>query len=660
VSGGSLNLFTLFHLNLAYSSIEEDQRAEVVEKCYWPILRLAEEAGFPCAVEATGYTLECIEAIDPAWIAALRRLCGEGRCELVGSGYAQIIGPLVPAQVNRANQALGQMTYRRLLGFHPALALVGEQAWSAGLVRHYLEAGYRALVMEYDNPSRHHREWEPEWRYLPQRARGSEAEEIPLLWNHSLLFQRFQRYVHGEMELAEYLEGLFFHAAAAPRVLPLYGNDAEVFDFRPGRYHAEAVLDAPEWPRIRALAACLAVDGRCDLLLPSQALELLSVPGAGNLLRLETAEEPIPVKKQGKYNILRWAVTGRDDLALNTECWRIASALGRWEGEKADLWRELCFLWGSDFRTHITQKRWENCLARLDRCGRAALGEGWSRPAASASPMPSSSAHSPSLPREKGSLLVETDAVRLRLNLRRGLAFESLVFPCLDDKMLVRTLPHGYFDDIAWGADFYSGHLVFEVPGRPKVTDLSPVVPEVEEDSGGITVRGTIETPMGRVRKRVRALRGRPRVELEFDLEWDQVPVGSLRLGHVTLDPESFDLAGLFFATHDGGEEEVFPLSGVPIDHGRHVSLLVSASHALGMTEGVVRLGDGRRRLRVSVDKEVSAAVAMVRFQKVDGRWFYRLSFSLREVDDTARPGAAGCVPLAFRMAIEAEEEGGA
>ena len=102
-----LRLYAVFHLNLAYSSIEEDQRPEVVRRCYWPLLRLAREFGLPLGIEATGYTLETIAAIDPSWVDELRRLTAEGPCEFIGSGYAQIIGPLVPAEVNAANLRLG-------------------------------------------------------------------------------------------------------------------------------------------------------------------------------------------------------------------------------------------------------------------------------------------------------------------------------------------------------------------------------------------------------------------------------------------------------------------------------------------------------------------------------------------------------------------------
>ena len=64
-----------------------------------------------------------------------------------------------------------------------------------------------------------------------------------------------------------------------------------------------------------------------EMVAPSDVLKMMNLPGAGNRLHLETAAHPVPVKKQDKYNLLRWAVTGRDDLGINTQCWRIFEAM---------------------------------------------------------------------------------------------------------------------------------------------------------------------------------------------------------------------------------------------------------------------------------------------------------------------------------------------
>src|SRR5258705_5520300 len=94
----ALHLFAVFHLNLAFSSIEESERGAVIERCYWPLLSLAATHG-PIGIEATGYTLEEIEKHDAAWIRRFRDLIAEGKAELVCFGYALLIGPLVPARV---------------------------------------------------------------------------------------------------------------------------------------------------------------------------------------------------------------------------------------------------------------------------------------------------------------------------------------------------------------------------------------------------------------------------------------------------------------------------------------------------------------------------------------------------------------------------------
>ena len=174
---GVLSGYVLFHLNLMFSSIAEEQRGDVIARCYTPLLDLAER-GIPLGIEATGLTLEIIQQLDPAWITRLRRLIASGQVEFVGSGYAQAIGPLLPAAAVEKNLALGLDTYRALLGVRPAIALVNEQAYSGGLVPLYRAAGYSAIVMDWDDCAAHHPEWNRHWRYHPQRAIGADGSAI--------------------------------------------------------------------------------------------------------------------------------------------------------------------------------------------------------------------------------------------------------------------------------------------------------------------------------------------------------------------------------------------------------------------------------------------------------------------------------------------------
>lgn len=635
---GHLKLYFIVHLNLAYSSIEEEQRPEVIEKCYWPLLRLARKHRLPFGIEATGYTLEVIAKIDTKWIEELRSLVTEGICEFVGSGYAQIIGPLVPAEVNGANLRIGNDVYEQLLGLQPRIALVNEQAYSAGLIQHYLDAGYKAIVMEWDNPFRFHPDWDPEWRYLPQVASGQHGEEIPLLWNKSIAFQKFQRYAHGDMELDEYIQYLASHTSDSPRVMSLYGNDVEVFDFRPGRYHTEAKLDGEnEWVRIEELFEKLKYDGRFNLILPSGVLEMLSESNAGNRLSLESPEQPTPVKKQGKYNVTRWAVTGRDDLGINTICYRICARLKGDPQASEEDWKELCYLWSSDFRTHITEKRWGNYLKRLQ-----IFSDKWEKGPSEKTITRSQSnkvkAGSPLIREEGRFLYIDTGSLSITLNCSRGLTIDKLHFKDAGPTPQVVTLPHGYFDDISMGADWYTGHLVHEGPGQPKVTDLNPTRIEVESAGDEIAVIGTVDTLLGPINKTVTLSLAEPAVSIKHALQWETLPMGTLRFGHITLNPEAFDRESLFFRTHSGGfDPEIFILGGHQVQQGTPVSFLVSAESGVGMTEGWLEAGDARTRLRIESNRSELAVIGLIAYREIDGKFFCRVSFSAGELDETRR-----------------------
>jgi hypothetical protein len=648
--------FTTFHLNLMYSCIEEEARPEVIRRCYWPLLNLSKDYGAPLGIEASGLTLQLIQALDPEWIAELRRLIAQGKVELIGSGYAQIIGPLVPAEVNEANLRLGHEVYDQLLDVRPQMAFVNEQAYSSGLVKHYLDAGYRAIVMEWQNPARAHPEWASEWRYLPQLACDQQGNSIALIWNNSIAFQKFQRLAHGEIGEDEYLNYVEEQLAPGTRAFSVYGNDAEIFDFRPGRYGTEPALGKEsEWRAIRDLWAKLESDDRFRAVRPSDVLTLMGEAGGGNRLRLESAEEPVPVKKQGKYNLTRWSTTGRDNLGINTRCWRIFRALQKRSRITDTEWQELCYLWSSDFRTHITEGRWRAYQERLSDFV-AKVGDE-TRPRPAPRDFPENRRREPSLAKDQRLLSFEAGRIKLRINQRRGLAIDGLWFRDLSELPLIGTLPHGYYDDISLAADFYSGHLVFEIPGEPKVTDLTAVEPHIETTKHGLDIAAQISTPFGPVNKTLRLFADGSALEIEWRLNWKTHPAGSLRLGHVTLNPAAFPREELFFVTHNGGwHEEIFPLNGSEFDHGAAVSSLVSARGGVGMTGGWLELGGAHHALHVDLDQTAAAPLGMMQYKRVGAGYFCRLSFSVQEMDETRKlAGGEGPADIqAMRIRISA------
>src|SRR6185312_10276806 len=635
----ALEVFAFFHLNLAFSSIEEEQRGEVIARCYWPLLEFAERVG-PIGMELSGYTLEEIAARDPEWIGRAKSLIARGRIELIGSGFSQMIGPLVPARVTQENLRLGNETYERLLKVRPRLALVNEQAYAAGLVGLYRDAGYDAIIMDWENPAAHHPDWPAETQYLPQRARGNDGRDIALIWSNTTLFQQLQRLVHGDIGLDKYLDFVRCRASQESRALCLYASDAEIFGFRPGRFKTEEVLSGDEWGRLVSAFSAVAKEAR--LVRPSDVLSLSRLPGAGQTLSLESAECPVPVKKQRKYNLARWAVTGRDNLAINAACQRI------WRGmiadeNKAD-WKELCYLWASDFRTHITQRRWDGFVERL-KAADARWGIKVAPPQRPLDGAQVTDRH----------IEISTPSLSAQLDRRRGLALSMLRFaghPCA----ALGGLPHGYFDDIALQADWYTGDCVWEGPGEHKTTDLDWAETRIEKTAGGdVLVEGRVETPHGTIEKRMRFLAGSPRVEFDLSFDWAGWEKGVLRLGHFTLLPEAFDLKELRLSTNNGGATEHFTLAGQPIDHGAPVSFLVSSSFGLGMTEGWARIGDDATALRFEVDRCCAPLLGLLTHRPArraggDQSLFCQLQLSALELDDTRKPAAYLAGPRRFRF----------
>ena len=105
--------------------------------------------------------------------------------------------------------------------------------------------------MDWDNCATPHPEWNPLWRYYPQRAIGADGSEIALVWTNTIAFQKLQRVAHGDLEFEDYRRFLASHVSETPRAFAVYGNDAECFDFRPGRFTTEAALHTEgEWARL--------------------------------------------------------------------------------------------------------------------------------------------------------------------------------------------------------------------------------------------------------------------------------------------------------------------------------------------------------------------------------------------------------------------------
>lgn len=641
--------YLIFHLNLAFSSIKTELRPQVIQKCYWPLLELAESTGIPIGIELTGWTLQQIQLLDESWVQRFREMLARQQCELIGSGWSQLIGPLVPYEVNRWNQALGLEAYQQILGTTPRIALVNEMAFSTGLIDVYVEAGYRGIVMDRDNVRLALGLTDASLSATPTHAQGCANNSLPVLWCDSILFQRLQRVVHGDIPMGEYLAYVSKRCADYGELpLPIYCNDAEIFDFRPGRFTTEATLHQDgEWLRMKTLCNSLRQNMGFDWVSPSTALETISKEASPRIQKLTSIKQPIPVKKQAKYNINRWALSGRDDLRLNTACHRIHRALMASESRDAGLWRNLCELWASDLRTHITDERWKQGQVQLSELQQkmvrtedlsAELGPN------------EESASQPLHPLSEPGLTVRSDAdgvywtietknTELELNARRGLAIKSLSFKSQNYRPTIGTLAQGHFDSIELGADFYSGGMVIEIPAsRRRLTDLEWVNPRVMRIGRQLHISAELDFPDFKYVKTIALDLDSEKLSLKYDFGALKRPLGTVRVGFLTLVDEAFKYP-LIVSCKNGGESPEFFALADEMDHGRAVSPMVSSTTGLGATDGMIIVGDADRSIAISWCPAKSAVVPMLINRKCKDKYLTRIALSLCELDDTSRDG---------------------
>jgi len=617
----------LFHLNLNRGTLEVESRGAVIARCYRPLLELAEQRPWlRLALAASGHTLERIARADPAWIARLRTLLDAGRVELVGTGDTLLIGPLVPAVVNRWNQALGRATYLRLLARAPRIALVNAFAWSQGLLDAYLDAGYEGLITEWNDARRFHPEWQEEWRYRTAWTQSPSGRRIRVLWSEALLSQSLRRALTDEMEPEHYFERVLAHDGEQARHVFLYAGEVEEVDGRPSAVSAPEARERSEWQCLGELCDGLRARG-LELTMPGYVLDDARF-APGGTLELSLAANPIALGGDAPCSVVRWALAGWENEGINARCFGRAKELLRVGGSARD-WQLLCRAWGADLRGPLTEKRWR----RFARSLPAAPAE---KPASPA--FQDALLRSRRIERAGKRLAVGTDGVRAVLNLHRGLALDELVLRHAGPEPLLGTLPFGTLEGGEHEADAFSGHAQLVLPGEERITDLAAVEPEVEELAHCVRVQARVPTRLGPLPKEVRVYA--QRLELRYGFSaWGTRPRGSLRAGALTVLEGALG-DELWVSCANGGPRERMRLTQ-DFDHARadprHGS---SAGAAFGATDGWIAIDDGRIGFEVSWPQEEAAALPLVTFRRVGAKRFVRLWFTLAELDVTQRGGA--------------------
>ena len=98
---------------------------------------------------------------------------------------------------------------------------------------------------------------------------------------------------------------------------------------------------------------------------------------------------------------------------------------------------------------------------------------------------------------------------------------------------------------------------------------------------------------------------------------------------------------------------EHFKLKGQKnFDHGKTVSSLISANQAISISNGIVEIGDVKKKITLRFKKTQASLIGLISNMQIHDENFFRLAFSLREVDDTSRPAPVGLVEINFEISI--------
>ena len=376
-----------------------------------------------------------------------------------------------------------------------------------------------------------------------------------------------------------------------------------------------------------------------NFILPRDALKL-SKNKKKKCSLLTTASYPIPVKKQSKYNIARWAVTGVDDIWINTLCHRIEKYLKEYHPSNKKEWENLCELWSSDLRTHITKARWNKARKNLiNTLNKFKLSSDYKTSHLTSlhyikiRDLQLKNSNEIILKNDEIIFSVRTKNTELLLNKRRGFTVEKLSFKSHNYKPCIGRLNHGHFKNILLGSDFYSGGIIIESPiSRQKITDLINVDPSIAFSDSAIHIKCSIPSKIGTIYKFLKLNINDESLSICYDFNGLQV-LGSVRVGIITF-LNDFQNSTQMHVCNGSDDYETFNFDG-EIDHSKSASTFVSSSRGLGSTTGSIKFINNLNILNFKWNPADCAALPMLLNRNNNKQNLKRLMFSLQEYDDT-------------------------
>ena len=117
--------------------------------------------------------------------------------------------------------------------------------------------------------------------------------------------------------------------------------------------------------------------------------------------------------------------------------------------------------------------------------------------------------------------------------------------------------------------------------------------------------------------------------------KWDR-PVGSIRLGNITMMPKMFDKNIKLTSINDEGHTEIFALDSMVSQH-MPSSTLVSSSGAFEATTGNILIECNQNQIELEWNTSDCAVMPLLQHDPTLTNSLTRIFFSMLEVDDTSK-----------------------
>jgi hypothetical protein len=639
-----MKAYLLFHINLSFSSIDEDSHKKLIQECYFPILKLSQSKKMKIAIEISAKSLIRIHELDSSFTELLRSLIARNLIELIGSSYTQSIFPIHSAFLNDLNIKWGLDYYKKILSVIPKIALINEMSFSKGIADLYLDNGYQSLIIDIDNINSSEVK-NKNSLYKINALNTYKNGIINILWSDSILFQQFQRYIHGENILPEYISLIDKYIKNKVPYIPVYTNDAEVFNFRPGRFQEEKAIDSDEWKKISDLLEYLIHEKGISFLFPSEIIKNAINTQKNIIESISSAEHPVLVKKQPKYNINRWTVTGRGDQELNLKVNRAASMMQKKSLDASNQnIRSLLNFSASDLRTHITDFRWRSHLEEIKHFeSNNNICEAELKPYIKTqddlSLIDFVRSNKLASLKDYKYLCIDTGVINLSLNLFKGMSINTLGFKKHNFNALIRSFNAGSFSGIKHGVDFFSGSLLTELPtDRVRVTDLEKTEPFIKIDNKDeIKLIANFQKKPFSFQKIITLSLVDEKISISYRFDNIKSIIGFIRVGNFALESKYFQ--DIYVSSLLGSSSREEFLVKKELDHSLPVSNLVSSSSGIPCSDGKISVYCKKNKIGLDFDFDIEKyfAIPMLKHNNLEPNNFFRLIYSLQEFDDTSK-----------------------